>query len=433
VNHAVDVVVEADEQTKFGDVLDFAFDVGADRMGFGKHFPRVALGLLEPQGNAALGAVDFQNHDLNLLRGGHDLAGVHVLLGPGHFRDVNQTFNTGFQLHEGAVIGDVGDTALMHGADGIHFFNSIPRIGLQLLHAKADAVGVLVDLDDLNLDGFADRQDFRRVVDATPSHIGDVQQAVNAAQIHERTVFGDVLDHTVNGLAFGQVADNFGTLFCTRFFKDRTTRNNDVATATVHFQDLERLLHAHQRASITHGTHVNLATRQERHSAAQINSKAAFDTAKDRAINAGLGRIGLLKTIPCFFAASFLARDLGFAAGILNAVQIHFHSVADVDVRLLAGVREFFQIDAAFHLVADIDDGLARFDRDNPAFDNRTLFGGVNLEAFLQEGFEFVHSFRVHAVGSFSHFSQATRLAPPVFAQIRQGPWHLPDPFRARA
>src|SRR5690606_21490879 len=41
---------------------------------------------------------------------------------------------------------------------------------------------------------------------------------------------------------------------------------------------------------------------------------------------------------------------------------------------------------------ADVDDGLARFNSDDLAFDNRTLFGGVNLKALFQEGFEFFHS-----------------------------------------
>jgi hypothetical protein len=36
VDHAVDVVVEADEQTEFGDVLDFAFDGRAHRVVFAK-------------------------------------------------------------------------------------------------------------------------------------------------------------------------------------------------------------------------------------------------------------------------------------------------------------------------------------------------------------------------------------------------------------
>ena len=63
---------------------------------------------------------------------------------------------------------------------------------------KGDTVGLFVDLDDLNLDGFADCQDLGWVVHTAPCHVGDVQQAVNAAQVNECTVFSDVLDHTVN-------------------------------------------------------------------------------------------------------------------------------------------------------------------------------------------------------------------------------------------
>jgi hypothetical protein len=37
------------------------------------------------------------------------------------------------------------------------------------------------------------------VVDALPRDIGDMQQTIDAAQIHERTVIGDVLDDTLAG------------------------------------------------------------------------------------------------------------------------------------------------------------------------------------------------------------------------------------------
>ena len=163
---------------------------------------------------------------------------------------------------------------------------SIPWIVLQLLHAKADAVRLFVDLDDLHLDRLADCEDLGWVVHTAPCHVCDVQQTVNAAQINERTVFGDVLDHTVNLLAFGQVADNFGALFCTGLFEDRTTRYNDVATTTVHLQDLERLLETHQWASVAHWAHVNLRAWKERNSAAKVNSETAFDAAKDCAFDA---------------------------------------------------------------------------------------------------------------------------------------------------
>ena len=40
------------------------------------------------------------------------------------------------------------------------------------------------------------------MVDAAPRHISDVQQAVDAADIDERTVFGEVLDR-----AFDDITD----------------------------------------------------------------------------------------------------------------------------------------------------------------------------------------------------------------------------------
>jgi hypothetical protein len=82
-----------------------------------------------------------------------------------------------------------------------------------------------------------------------------------------------------------------------------------------------------------------------------------------------------------------------------NAIEIDFHLIAHGDVGGAAQICKFFQIDAAFHLVADVDDGLARLDGDDLALYDRALFGGVDLEAFLQQGFEFVHGcFSAHAV-----------------------------------
>ena len=119
MDHAVDVAVEADEQTEFGLVLDLAFDVGADRMLLGEGFPGVLQGLLEAERNAALGRIDFQHLHLDFLAGRDDLAGMDVLLGPRHFGDVDQAFDARLQLDERAVVGDVGHAALELLADRV--------------------------------------------------------------------------------------------------------------------------------------------------------------------------------------------------------------------------------------------------------------------------------------------------------------------------
>jgi cyclophilin family peptidyl-prolyl cis-trans isomerase len=173
----------------------------------------------------------------------------------------------GFQLHEGAIFGDVGHLARQLHADRILLRPPIPRIAFQLLHAEADALGFGVDADDLHLHGIADGDHFARVVDALVAHVGDVEQAVDAAQIHEGTVIGDVLDDAVDHLAFGQVIDQFAALLGTGLFEHRATRDDDVAATTVHLQDLERLRHVHQRGDVADRADIDLRAGQEGHGA----------------------------------------------------------------------------------------------------------------------------------------------------------------------
>ena len=73
--------------------------------------------LLEAERDAALGGVDLEHLNLDLLAGRNDLAGMDVLLGPRHFRDVDEAFDARLQLDERAVVGDVGDAALEALAD----------------------------------------------------------------------------------------------------------------------------------------------------------------------------------------------------------------------------------------------------------------------------------------------------------------------------
>src|SRR5215471_2613217 len=205
VDHAVDVALEAEEQAELGLVLDLALDHRTGRMLLDEDLPRVAHGLLEAERDAALDGIDFQHLHFDFLRGRDDLAGVHVLLGPRHLGDVDQAFDARLELDERAVVGDVGDAAMEARTKRVLRLDALPRIVQQLLHAQRDAVRLVVDLDDLDLHGLADREHLGRVVDAAPRDVGDVQKAVDAAEINECTVIGDVLDHAVDDLTLFEV------------------------------------------------------------------------------------------------------------------------------------------------------------------------------------------------------------------------------------
>src|SRR5450631_3962012 len=140
MDHAVDVALEPEEQTEFGLVLDLAFDRRSNREFFDENFPGVAHGLLETERNPALDRIDFENLHFDFLRGRNDLAGMHVLLGPRHFRDVNQAFDARLQFDERAIVGDVGDAAGEAGVERVLRLDALPRIVQQLLHAERNTV-----------------------------------------------------------------------------------------------------------------------------------------------------------------------------------------------------------------------------------------------------------------------------------------------------
>ena len=163
----------------------------------GELLPRVGLALLQAEGDAAPLLVDVEHHDLDFLAGVHDLGRVDVLVGPVHLRDVHQAFDAVLDLDERAVVGDVGDLAEHARVRRVAARDVLPRIRAELLQPQADARALAVELEDAHVDLVADLDDFGRMLDALPRHVGDVQQAIDAAEVDERAVVGEVLDRAL--------------------------------------------------------------------------------------------------------------------------------------------------------------------------------------------------------------------------------------------
>ena len=77
------------------------------------------------------------------------------------------------------------------------------------------------------------------MLDALPRHVGDVQQAVDAAEVDERAVVGEVLDHALDDRAFLQLLEQLGALGAVFLLDDRATRHDDVVALLVELDDLE--------------------------------------------------------------------------------------------------------------------------------------------------------------------------------------------------
>ena len=59
------------------------------------------------------------------------------------------------------------------------------------------------------------------MADAPPGHIGDVQQAVNAAKVDKGAIVGDILDHAFDNLIFRQLGDDLIALLGPGLFENR--------------------------------------------------------------------------------------------------------------------------------------------------------------------------------------------------------------------
>jgi hypothetical protein len=163
--------------------------------------------------------------------------------------------------------------------------------------AERDALGRRVVLEDDDVDLVVDLEQLRRVPDAAPRHVRDVQQAVDAAQIDERAVVGDVLDGAAERLALGERLERGLLLLGVLFFEQRLAREDDVAALLVDLDDAHPELLPLQCVEVADRPHVDLRAREER-AHADVHREAALDAFDDAADDDLLLGVGLLDLRP---------------------------------------------------------------------------------------------------------------------------------------
>ena len=82
------------------------------------------------------------------------------------------------------------------------------------------------------------------MVDAAPRDVGDVQQPVDAAQVDEDAVVGDVFDNAVRELTLLQAAEGRRFLLLMLRFDDRAPRQDDVVPLFVKRDNFEFVIMA---------------------------------------------------------------------------------------------------------------------------------------------------------------------------------------------
>ena len=245
------------------------------------------------------------------------------------------------------------DLALHARADRILLGDVLPRVALELLEAERDALALPVDVEHLDLELRADLHDLGRMRDAAPRHVGDVQQAVDAAEVDERTEVGDVLDDALPDLVLLQLLHQLLALAGTLVLEDHAARDDDVAAALVELDDLELELLAEQLVDVRDATERDLRTREECVDAHEVDDHATLDLLDERAFHRLIVLVGEADALPHAHEVRLLLREDDRAFLVLEVLEEDFDFVADLEV---GDVLELFERDAAFRLEADVED-----------------------------------------------------------------------------
>src|SRR5271169_3367185 len=241
---------------------------------------------------------------------------------PAHFGDVDEAFDALFELDENAVVDDAYDFAFYFATSRVFFRSVDPGIRHQLLEAERDALLFLVELEDDDVQLLLRLDDVGWMLDAAPAQVRQVEQAVDAAEIDEGAVFGDVLHMTVHDLALGERFHQLGALGVQLFLENRAAADDYVAAAAVELGDADLHFGARQVVEVLRGAQVKLRAGQKRANT-DVHDEATLDAVHHFAGDGFLGLVGGFDFFPSAATQHLLVGENREAVFVL-ARALHF-------------------------------------------------------------------------------------------------------------
>ena len=237
----------------------------------------------------------------------------------------------------------------------------------ELLQTQGDALLGLVEVEDHDVDLLIERHDLLGVVYAAPREVGDVDQAVHAAQVDEYAVGGDVLDGSLEDLALLQLGHDDLLLSFELGLDEGLVRNDHVAELLVDLHDLELHGLVNVYVIVADGLHVDLRAGQERLDAEHIDDHTALRAALDVTLDDLVLLQSLVDTIPALELTGLLVRKGQLSVLVLGRLDIDFDLVAHFQIGVVAELRDG---DDTLALVADVHQNLALGDGGYGTFDH---------------------------------------------------------------
>ena len=152
---------------------------------------------------------------------------------------MDQAVHTGNDLSKGAELGERYDLGLNNRTNFVVLLEDLPRIVLNLFVTQRNLLFLGIDVLDINLYFVANADNLRGMLDLAPGQLGDVDHAVNAAQINKGTVIGQALHLAVVYLANLNALPELVLQGLLLILENGTDGADSSSSLTVVFQDLE--------------------------------------------------------------------------------------------------------------------------------------------------------------------------------------------------
>ena len=308
----------------------------------------------------------------------HNLDGQHFVLvddlarvrdaSIDEFGNVNQAFDGTVDADESAEGDQLGDLAGDNLANLIAGDDIVPLFGARAPDGEPDFLRLLVDLHHVDIDVATDRKHLLGVDVALPGELGEVDQAVGAAQVDEDAEAADARDATAADFAFAQLRQQAVLLFGAPLLHGGALGEDDAVSASVDLDHFESQRATNEFVEVAaagvglgRGAH-DLAERHEGVDAFHVDQQASLVEATHSGFKGdGFLEAGL-QLAPALFTAGAVNGDgkLGlFAVGLEDVDE---DAVADLEAVALLGSERVHLVgrDNALGFGANVDDqGLA--------------------------------------------------------------------------
>ena len=276
--------------------------------------PGIGERLLEAERDAALlracGRLDGENDGVDAVALLEQVGGMANFFGPRHLRDVNEAFEAGLELDECAEISEARDGAGDALAGHVALGGGLPRLGLKLLEAERDFVGLGIDFENAQRELLADGENVFGFGDAGAGDVADVQQAVESGLDFDECAVGhEGADRAGDGVAGFERGAAAGELAAGLLFENDAAIDDDVFIGDVELGDAAGDLLADEGFELG-GIARAAAAGGHEGANADVDAEAALDDGGDGAGDGDLFGEGALEGRPVAGLRDAKAREL---------------------------------------------------------------------------------------------------------------------------